>query len=287
MNYKYKLSLCLCIKNESTNIDFFIKHYIKQGVDHFYIINNNSSDNLEEIIEKSVFRHSITIITDNRPINIFNAYCEKNGIVAVINDNLLELLKKETEWSFLVDIDEFMFGKNGYTIKSYLNTVDEKVGTIYVIWNIMNPCKINNEITDDFFIENNVKRLNFDLINQLSHNIKNANDFGKSLVRTSMLCDIIGLHKTANIKGEIINNYGENKNIWYDNCNNINYSEENYKKLNITLNHYIIRNSKDYIKKKKDFTENIEQRNSFLRGVFEMLELDDSYFITDNYINEF
>lgn len=286
MNYKYKLSICLCIKNEANSIENFIKHYVKQGIDHFYIINNNSNDNLEEVIENSVFKHSVTIITDNRPMNINNAYCDKNGIFGIINDNLFDLLKKETEWSILVDIDEFMYGKNGHTIKSYLNTVDEKVGCIYVIWNIINPCKINNEITDDFSIQKNIKRLNYDLINNLSFNIKNANDFGKSLVRTSTL-NKINLHKSHYTTGEIINNYGENKNTWYDNCNNIDYSEDNFKKLNITLNHYNIRNSKDYIKKKKDFDENNEQRNALLCGVMEMLELDDSYFTTDNYINEF
>lgn len=287
MNYKYKLSVCLCVKNEATHIKDFIKHYIKQGVEHFYIINNNSSDNLEEVIENSVYKHSITIITDNRPMNINNSYCDKNGITAFINDNLYDLLKKETEWSLLVDIDEFMFGKNGHTIKSYLNTIEENVGCIYVIWNIINPCKINNEITDDFSIQKNVKRLNYDLIKNLSHYIKNSNDFGKSLVRTSMIRGRIDLHKTHLVNGKIINNYGENKNTWYDNFNNIDYSEDNFKKLNITLNHYNIRNSKDFIKKQKDFHENVKQRSSFLSGIFEMLELDDSYFITDNYINEF
>ena len=43
----------------------------------------------------------------------------------------------------------------------------------------------------------------------------------------------------------------------------------------------------DYIKKQKQFQENIKQRNDFLCGLFEMLELDDSYFVVDNYINDF
>ena len=58
---------------------------------------------------------------------------------------------------------------------------------------------------------NNFKRLNYDLIHELSWDIKNANDFGKSIFKTSMLNGQIGLHKTHQITGKIINNYGENK----------------------------------------------------------------------------
>ena len=50
-SYNYTLSIGVCIKNESSYIIDFIKHYIEQGVEHFYIVNNNSDDNIEELIE--------------------------------------------------------------------------------------------------------------------------------------------------------------------------------------------------------------------------------------------
>lgn len=287
MNYKYKLSVCLCVKNEAKYIEEYINHYIKQGVDHFYIINNNSNDNLEEIIEKSVFKHSITLMRDNRTINMFDGYNPTNSLQSMINDNLYDVLIKETEWFFICDVDEYMFGKNGHTIKSYLNTIDQEVGCVYVIWNIINPCKDNDKITEDFSIKKNVNRLNFDLIQKLSYNIITSNDFGKSLVRTFMLKGKIYIHKSFHINGKTINNYGENKNTWYDNCNKIDFSEENYNNLMIALNHYNIRHLEDYTKKYKEFSMEKKERNTILNGTIEMVELDDSYFITDNYINKF
>lgn len=287
MVYKYKLSLCLCIKNEVANIFDFIKHYIKQGVDHFYIINNNSDDNLEEIIENSSYNFLITLIKDDRCIDIDNAYSMTNGLIGVYNYNLYEIIKRETEWAIVVDIDEFMYGKNGFNIKSFLENVDDDVGCIYVIWNIMTSLSVTSESNNSFLINsNNFKRLNYDLIDKLSYNIKSANDFGKSLFRTSMLNDRISLHKAHFTTGRIINNYGINKNSWYDNCNQIEYSENNFKNVNISLNHYVIRNYTDYIKKKTSFECNNVQRNVLLNGIFELLELDDKYFITDNEINE-
>jgi hypothetical protein len=285
-NYKYYLSLCLCIKNEVKYIEDFINHYLKQGVEHFYIINNNSQDNLEEEIEKKGFNNLITLIRDDRPMNIFNCYNEYNGLNTFYNNNLYYLIKKETEWAFVVDIDEYMFGKNGHTIKTYLYTLDQNIGCVYVIWNIINPLKVDGKVTKEFSIKTNLKRLNYDLIHELSYSIKNANDFGKSLFKTSMLFDDkrINLHKIQ-VTGLTINNYGENKNEWYDNGNQIDYSEENFKNLNITLNHYVIRNNNDYEKKMNDIKINDDQRNSFLNGIMEMLDLDDKYLIEDNTIN--
>ena len=120
MSYKYKLSVGLCIKNEAKNIIDFITHYIKQGVEHFYIINNNSDDNLKEVIEKSSYYFMVTLINDkDSVIDISNGYSMTNGIKGVLNRNLYDLFKKETEWAIVVDIDEFMYGKNGLNIKSF------------------------------------------------------------------------------------------------------------------------------------------------------------------------
>ena len=74
MVYKYKLSVCLCIKNEAKHIIDFIEHYIIQGVEHFYIIDNNSDDNLKEILEKSYYNFLITLISNDICIDINNAY---------------------------------------------------------------------------------------------------------------------------------------------------------------------------------------------------------------------
>ena len=180
-----------------------------------------------------------------------------------------------------------MYGKNGLNIKSFLEKIDEDVGCVYVIWNIMTSTTITCENNNSFSINSNdFKRLNYDLINNLSYNIKMANDFGKSLFRTSMLNGRIGLHKTHCTTGKVINNYGINKNTWYDNCNCIDYSETNFKNVDISLNHYVIRTYADYIKKKASFECNNTERNILLNGIFEILNLDDMYFVTDNEVNE-
>ena len=97
MEYKYYLSLCVCVKNEANHIEDFIRHYVNQGVEHFYIINNNSSDNIQDVIDNSIHKSLVTLITDNRPMNIFHAYSKTTGIPGMLTSNFYELIKRDSE----------------------------------------------------------------------------------------------------------------------------------------------------------------------------------------------
>jgi glycosyltransferase involved in cell wall biosynthesis len=288
MVYKYFISVCLCVKNEAKYIKEFIKHYIDQGVDHFYIINNNSHDNIEEVIDLSGYKLNVTLITDNRDMNILKSDAGHLGHQQLIKDNLYDIIKEETEWAILVDADEFMYGKNGHTIKSYLSSIDENIGCIYVIWNIINPYKDeNNNLISEFSIKNNVKRINHDLMNNLPDNIKFAHDFGKSIFKTNLLIhpDNFWIHLVKIFHGKTINNYNIERddlfNNHFDNGNNTPYSEEIFNNVNITLNHYAIRNLEDYEKKKTQL-DCVHSKFTFITGLLDMLNLDDSFFVTDD-----
>jgi glycosyltransferase involved in cell wall biosynthesis len=288
MVYKYFVSVCLCIKNEAKYIEEFIQHYIDQGVDHFYIVNNNSDDNIEEVLDKSNYKLNVTLITDNRDMKILKSDEGQYGHKQLIVDNLYDIIKEETEWAILVDADEFMYGKNGHTIKSYLSSIDENIGCIYVIWNIINPYKDeNNNLISEFSIKNNVKRINHDLMSKLPDNIKFANDFGKSIFKTNLLIhpNNFWIHLVKIFHGKTINNYNiERHDIFknhFDNGNCIPYSEENFNNVNITLNHYAIRNLEDFEKKKRQL-DCVHHKFTFITGLLDMLNLDDSFFVTDD-----
>jgi hypothetical protein len=289
MVYKYFLSVCLCVKNEAKYMEEFIKHYIHQGVEHFYIINNNSDDNIEEVINNSDYKSNVTLIRDNRDMGILKNNKGSLGHYQLLQDHFYNIIKQETEWVILVDADEFMYGKNGYTIKSYLSSLDENIGCIYVLWNIMNPYKDeNNNLISEFSIKNNVKRINHDLMNNLSKYIKHANDFGKSIFKTKELENPLNLwiHLVKIYSAKTINNYGIEKDVinnYSDNKNNISYSEENFSKVNISLNHYAIRNLED-LKKKEMQLDCVSDKRAFIKGLLDMLHLDDSFFVKDDSI---
>jgi len=286
MQYKHKLSVCLCIRNEAKYIPEFIEHYIKQGADHFYIINNKSDDNIEEVIANSPYSRSISLLYDDRELNVLtNPGYE--GHKSLLDDNLYERVRLESEWIIIVDADEFMYGRNGHTLKSYIHTIPDDVDCVYVLWNIVRPRKNDGQITSEFSIKSSGKRLNYDTFKNVSYYIQSANLFGKSVIRTKGINEYVKLwlHK-AFVHGRVMNNYGETCTNKSDNGEIINYSEDNYRKVDIALNHYAIRNQQDLEKKIKQLDQKPEKYD-FIRGLIEMCDLNDEYLVQDDEINLF
>jgi hypothetical protein len=199
----------------------------------------------------------------------------------ILCDNFYNIITNSTEWCLLVDIDEFMYGKNGFTLSSFIDTLDENIGCFYVYWNIFKPTLDSEKnICEHFSLEKSTKRINLDLITKLSNEIQFASKFGKSIFRTSMTDDDtqLWIHKVPT-SGKIINNYNTKTNYVYDNDDVFIWSEENYNKLNIVLNHYPIRNKSDYDKKITQLENN--HRFNFIKGIVEIANLDNSFFIDD------
>ena len=283
MEHKYKLSLCVLIRNEAEYINDFLEHYVKQGVEHFYIVNNKSSDNTNDIICNSKHYNMITLIQDNNEYDLYN---DPPIMKDIYNKHFYDIIKKETKWAIIVDIDEFMFGKNGYTIKTYVESLPNDVGCVYVMWNIINPFRDEYDMLDSkFSITKSKFRINWDLIQQLPYEVIYANAFGKSIFKTSDLQDHtkLWIHKIS-VRTKRIINYNIVDDTYYDNIVKYHQSEENYKKVNITLHHYVIRNYNDYIRKKRQL--NISSRYQFIKGVLNILTVDSKYLIEDNLINE-
>ena len=285
MSFKYKLSVCISVKNEAKYMPEFIEHYVNQGVDHFYIVNNNSSDNIEEMVQSCKHKDMITFITDNRDVNIYIDVSATEHQKAIWNDNIYPLIVKETEWAIIIDADEFMYGKNGHTIKTYLSTLSDHINCVYVIWNLMLPNKDeNNNVIKNFSIKQPSKRLNYDLISDVHLSMQRFSNFGKSIIKPAMINPNykIWVHK------QITTNTLTNYNIFFeyptsDNINGHEWSEENYKKTNITLNHYPIRDLNDYEKRKSHLQYYF--KSIFTNTMFLMMELEDKYLIEDNEIN--
>jgi len=99
-------------RNEAHILDEWIQHYIKQGIDHFYLVNNNSDDEYQVIIDK--YRSIITLKEEpdilNQSGKIVSAGTE---IQEKSYNNFLHDI--ETEWLLTCDLDEFVYTKNGYT----------------------------------------------------------------------------------------------------------------------------------------------------------------------------
>ena len=177
---KYTLVVVAIFKNESISIREWLQHYIRQGVEHFYMIDNGSTDNWHYEIK-------------GFPVTVFSNE-EKHKQIEHYNNYFLETVKVSSEWVMVVDLDEFVYGRKNNTITSVLSNYDDNVGDVRIRWkmfgsngHIKQPESIIDGFTKRKPIEPSDKDGSFDYI--------------KSIIRTSCLLKFeIHNHKTTDCK---------------------------------------------------------------------------------------
>lgn len=95
------LSICSIFKNESDYLKEWIEYHIEQGVDHFYLYNNESTDQFERIIKPYYDRGIITLKNVKGDASKKKAY-----------EDFLKNHEYETFWCAFIDLDEFITTHN-------------------------------------------------------------------------------------------------------------------------------------------------------------------------------
>jgi len=120
----YYLAICAIFKNEGHILAEWLDHYIREGVDHFYLIDNGSTD--DYLPSLAPYQDKITLFHDperHKQIDHYNTY-------------VLPHLK-ESEWWLVVDLDEFVYARKGFkTIPAYLSTLPENIAIVRIAWKI-------------------------------------------------------------------------------------------------------------------------------------------------------
>jgi len=223
------MSLCLVaiFKNESHIMNEYIKHYINQGVDHFFFIDNGSNDNYLDVLKKY---NNITLKIDpNRPFQIQH-----------YNNYFLEECKKY-DWVIVCDLDEFIYSRLQFkTIKEYLNSLDDDISQVFIPWKIFGSSGFNtiDKKQPDNVVENFTKRINYDKDSGFQGVIIENNDkysLTKCVVKTKYLTQFgIHSHSTTN------KNIGADNNNFIHNNSFYKINEDILSKSFLHLNHYVI-----------------------------------------------
>ena len=108
--YMETLAILAIFRNEATILEEWIEYHINEGVDHFYLINNISTDNYSEILTK--YKGKITLYQHNQLYNV-NTIEETFGGQHESYKNVLPDIKED--WLYVVDLDEFAYVRKPYT----------------------------------------------------------------------------------------------------------------------------------------------------------------------------
>jgi hypothetical protein len=107
--------ICGVFKNESHILSEWIQHYINRGVDHIYLVNDNSTDDYDSIIKQysdkvTVFQNDIITRDVGRQTRIYDKY--------------FRTLLTKTKWMAILDLDEFLYSPTGETFVKILSKYD-------------------------------------------------------------------------------------------------------------------------------------------------------------------
>lgn len=143
---KYKVSICAIFKNEALYLKEWIEYHKIVGVEHFYLYNNNSDDNYEEILKPYIADGSVTFT--QWPQNQAQMQCYHNAI---------EHYFSETEWLTFIDIDEFIVPNSTDDIYSFLKPFQKNRPVVIAYWRMFGTSGMvsrdtNNLVTEDLTI---------------------------------------------------------------------------------------------------------------------------------------
>ncbi len=100
-------------KNEAINIEEWIKHYLHHGVDHFYMINDASTDDFLSILQPYIDNNIVTLYNTSFPYYLGR---QKNLYNTYILPNI-----KQTKWLVMVDMDEYLWSPKDINLKNVIN----------------------------------------------------------------------------------------------------------------------------------------------------------------------
>ena len=130
--FKYDLSICAIFQDEAPYLKEWIDYHLKVGVKHFWLYNNNSSDNFRAVLSPYIKDEIVEVI--DWPFTEDTILSWAANVQCTANTHALEHSKDKTEWLALIDIDEFIVPVRGNSVSACLRKYFSKASGIFINW---------------------------------------------------------------------------------------------------------------------------------------------------------
>lgn len=146
----YYLTVCAIFHNEARFMKEWIDYHRVIGVEHFYLYNNESTDNYQEILQPYINK-GIVELTDwpHRAPKI--QFATKTQASAY--QDAIEKTRKKSRWLAMIDLDEFIVPKEGESLPALLNMYFQHNVGIAIYWQMFGTSNIYMLDPDKLMIE--------------------------------------------------------------------------------------------------------------------------------------
>lgn len=216
---QYYLAVCAIAKNEGPYFKEWIEWHRKQGVEKFYIYDNESTDCTKEVLAPYI---ELGLVE----------YCYFPGYRKQLAayDDCLEKYRWDTRWIAFIDLDEFIVPIKDKTIPDFLRKF-EGFPAVEINWLIYGSGGAK-------------KRVSGTMMERFKHHSlpeHYLNRHVKSIVDTRKVYNLIGCHEAARIEGYAADSHG--------NPIRKHFREREPQQDIIRINHYAVRSFEEFLEK--------------------------------------
>jgi hypothetical protein len=106
---RFDVSVMAILKDEAPNMEEWLCHHLAIGVDHFFLYDNGSTDELHEVLKPYADHGIVTCV-----------YFPMRGLQRDANNHVVRFFGTTTQWLAYVDIDEFLVPEHDEPIDQVL-----------------------------------------------------------------------------------------------------------------------------------------------------------------------
>jgi len=131
------IAFCAIIKDEARYLDEWLAYHYLIGVEHFYITDDNSTDNIQEVLQKWIKKGLVTYLKIDESLRTN----QKRQVISYLV--YCDVLKNNWRYLGFLDIDEFLVPPNG-NIKDFLKAIPEEIASVYIRWVVFGFSETSN-----------------------------------------------------------------------------------------------------------------------------------------------
>ncbi len=213
------LAVCAIAKDEGPYFQEWIEWHLSQGVERFYIYDNESSDGTREILEPYI----------QKGVVVYKYWPGYRRQLAAYDD-CLENYRFDSRWIAFIDLDEFIVPVKDASIPEFLKRFENFAG-VEINWLIYGSGGMKTKMPGTMMER-------FKRHSKPDHRL---NRHVKSIVDPRRVFTMIGCHEAAKISGYIADSHGEPVRK--------NFRERVPQQDIIRINHYAVRSYEEFTEK--------------------------------------
>lgn len=149
---KYDLSICAMFQNEAEYLKEWIEYHRLLGVQRFYLYNNNSTDNYEQVLKPYIKEGIVELTNWPSPPDLEWIPYQKKAYNHCIGKTTYQ-----TRWLAIIDVDEFIVPHKHNNLLDFLKTY-ENMGGVMISWQFFGTNGLKSIPSNQLMIESLTKK---------------------------------------------------------------------------------------------------------------------------------